>query len=187
MQHDPATRIRRLDAACIDILPFLPFYFVDGWVESLSNQHLLFVYYTLSWQLGWFYFAFCHQRFGQTLGKRHYRIKLVSFLDGEKITWRQALIRESPYIAVIAVCTLVWIAANVAEYAGAFTERWSQWTQRVFVWTEYAGITWALLELITMAFHPLRRSLRDLLADTIVVRLPPSGGQTAPAPATDQP
>ena len=184
-QHYPAARIRRIAAAFIDCIPFLPLYFADRWMETQTNQHLLFAYFTISWQLGWLYFAYLHYRFGQTLGKWRHRIRLVSFSDGQKVTWRQALIRESPYILMIAICTVVWIASNIAWYLDVFTERWDQWSQLVFSWSGYAGIIWGLIELLSMAFHPLRRSLPDLMAGTIVIRVQPPGEHISTSVATE--
>lgn len=180
-QHYPAARLRRIAASCIDCIPFVPLFFIGQWVETSSNPHLLLIYDIITLQLCWLYFAFLHYRFGQTLGKWRHGIKVVSFRDGQKISWRQALIRESPYVFVIGVCTVDWIAAHIAWYLDIYTEPWEHWNQKVFAWSAYASLAWGLIKLLSMTFHPLRRSLPDLMAGTIVVRLRPSSALSAPA------
>lgn len=128
------------------------------------------------------YNVYCHARWGQTLGKRVYGIKVVT-LAGDPIRWRHALLRHSVDLVVAALSCAAWMAAlfavsKVPFGSAGFQERmhlvkeaqpaWSNWPQTV----EYV---WVASEMLVLLCNEKKRAIHDYLAGTVVMVLPVRG------------
>jgi len=166
-----ASTFDRITASFIDSLVFLPIIFLDYSIEDLTqSQLLIFLYFVVSWQLGWLYTTLLHGYRGQTLGKIRRHIQVVQFADGSHISYRRAALRDLPYIVLILVSTSVWIYANIAWFGGWYSEEHNAIASKVYWAVLYSSLGWILVECVSMFFHPQRRAIHDLIAGTIVIR-----------------
>lgn len=112
--------------------------------------------------IGVAYSVYMHGRFGQTLGKFFVRVRVVG-LDGQRISYEQAVMREIVPLLVLPVS--IWLSIYVVlyrEYPVAATYLWAYWL----------CLIWSLLEMATMLFNEQRRAIHDFIAKTVVVRVP---------------
>ena len=168
---------QRFGAFWIDLFVLLPFAMVAAklmWKPPFFSLVLLPLAV-----LGTAYPIVCHGLWGRTIGKRAMGIR-VTALDGSRITWRQACLRNAPDI--------IWLIANTYAllliYAHVAPETYTGWppTERMQLlkalyppW--HTGLThgqnaWTYSEFIVMLLNKRRRALHDFVAGTIVQREP---------------
>jgi uncharacterized RDD family membrane protein YckC len=173
-------------ASLIDGLIFLPVVFLDQTIGQVTqSQVVIFLYFVVSWQLGWLYSTLLHGYRGQTLGKTHKKIQVVRATDGSAISYGRAALRDVPMIVLVIVGTGFWIYANVAWFGGWYSEQHDAMVQKVYSVIIFCNAGWVLLECISMLFHPQRRAIHDLIAGTIVVRRPADSGTQLQADSTN--
>jgi uncharacterized RDD family membrane protein YckC len=151
---------RRVLALVIDLVPLAVLaYFVGAWAALAAPV----------------YFIGCNRLFGRTLGKRLFRLRVTDH-DGKRLGWRAAMVR----FFVGSWGLLAWSGLGGVVYVLHRNERlvfqigrltWSQLALPVL----YAAL--AVLVLITYlggfllaVFHPQKRTLHDLVADSEVRR-----------------
>jgi uncharacterized RDD family membrane protein YckC len=162
----------RVRAGIVDGLLFLPVFFLDRYVDSLSlPQSLVFAYFLLTWQFGWLYTTALHGWRGQTVGKALVGIRVVRHADRGPLGWWRAVVRDSPYIILVLASSAVWTVWNLAYVAGQMTPGLDAWADTVFEALSYINLGWIMLEFMTMILHPERRSIHDLLAGSVVVEV----------------
>jgi uncharacterized RDD family membrane protein YckC len=166
-----ASRYERIMASLIDGCVFLPLFFLDRAMDGFAlPQWTIFLYFLVSWQLGWLYNALLHGYRGQTLGKMHKKIRVVRASDGGAINYARAALRESPYIVLVLIGTVIWIFVHVAWYGGWYSEEHDRLVSKAYLIISVSSIVWLLVEWLTMSLHPQRRAVHDLIAGTMVVR-----------------
>lgn len=164
-----ATRYRtfwhRFWASGVDALLFSPLYVAEYWQ---CRQELpvgaRVAWYTLLAIAGPAYVIYCHGRFGQTLGKRLLRIKVLD-VGGGPLRFGQAVRRELlnlPGQVWGFAVTLLAVLQGVSPYA---PEQLQHAPPIALEWS------WFALELVTMLTNAKRRSLHDFLAGSVVVRI----------------
>ena len=104
-----------------------------------------------------------HRMFGRTVGKWLTGVRLVA-LDLGPITWIQAVVREAPWIALVAFRSL-------APFVFARLFGGEEGVKAWWYWQLGAGPVWVLVDLIVMLSSSRRRALHDRLARTVVVRV----------------
>ena len=139
------------------------------------------------------YSIYLHGRYGQTLGKMVFKVKVVT-TSGNKITFLQAFKRDIVYL-ILAVITLATFFTHKEDYASynesmAFIESFdvtsenyddeefnkyldavgNVWGSPV-MWIDYVSMIYFLLEIITMLTNRKRRAIHDFIAGTEVRRL----------------
>jgi len=153
---------RRISAALIDTVFFAPALYVG----VTYYRHSFGTAIGYAWAIGMFIAAsgfsvYFHGRYGATPGKSLMRCRVVTSAEEEKISFRVAFIRESP-----------WIALGII---GAFEDNWAKVRMpQVAVAIGYATSVWFLSDMLVAVFHPKRRALHDLIAGTVVVRKEPN-------------
>jgi uncharacterized RDD family membrane protein YckC len=159
---------RRLGAAFLDIIIFVPLSLVDDWVLSLQPPvPIVTTYMAVSESTFLVYSILMHGLFGQTVGKMITRVKVVS-LDETPLTMRQAVLRDSPGLLFqvaylpLAVMHLDWL---IALRRGDETEI-PQW----FHVLGYGALLMLFIELATMLTNRKRRALHDFIAGSVVVK-----------------
>ena len=161
----------RLRASIVDGFVLFPLYVLDQFVGSAAeNQTFVFVYNLLLGQVGWLYMTLMHGWRGQTLGKMCIGIKVVKNGDAGAIGFKRAALRDSPYIAMVTVWSVIWIWANVRWFMGVYTDADREMVNWAFKWMWNVNYGWFVVEMLTMLMHPRRRAVHDLIAGTIVVR-----------------
>jgi uncharacterized RDD family membrane protein YckC len=153
---------RRIAAWLIDLLPLAPTLAVGLTFYRHSYGTPIGLTWTLALSLVvCAYSIYFHGRYGATPGKSLMKCRLVSAAKEEKIGFRTAALRESP-----------WIALGIL---GAFEDHWAKAQMPdVAANLGYISMAWYLADLATAAFHPKRRGLHDLIAGTVVVREEPN-------------
>jgi len=166
------TGLLRVLAAFIDGLVFLPVSLADlhfNEQEYLPEWAYL-VWFFFSAQAFWVYSVTCHAYWGQTIGKRCVGVKLVRNDDESPIGWKQAFLRDSPYIVLVALSMVVagyyWILFFTGRYTDAHWEEY-QMVDDALVKIIYF---WALIEFVTMLTNSKRRAVHDWIAGTVVIR-----------------
>jgi uncharacterized RDD family membrane protein YckC len=108
-----------------------------------------------------------HARFGQTIGKKAMRIRVMNINEDRIPTLGQAVLRDIGEIGPGILGSAYAIALILAD---KYTQEAmiSTWFGLVLV---YADLGWFALELSTMLTNKKRRALHDLIAGTVVVRL----------------
>jgi uncharacterized RDD family membrane protein YckC len=107
-----------------------------------------------------------HGVWGQTVGKRITRVKVVQ-TSRERLGLKRALLRDGPWWAIgvlglVADYPKVMAGINPAHVKDHGT------LGLIFMW---GGMVWFVLELATMFLNRKRRAVHDLIAGSVVVRL----------------
>lgn len=169
-----ATFWQRFAAMWIDVFVLLPLLVVQGFLESLSKgAALAFVIPMAAAYVA--YSIYCHGRFGQTLGKRVMRIRVIRATGG-RIGWREAWLRSSieVFFAALGIIGSFVALATItdADYYGV---GWMQRGENLaalepawLAWTGTATQIWMWSEVVVMLFNKRRRALHDFIAGTVV-------------------
>ena len=159
------TGLKRIWAAIVDAIVFMPFLLIDQWLfTSSQNSSLLFGWIIFTTFLPIFYSIFLHYKYGQTIGKWVAGVKVLDITEEKNINLRQSMIRDSVYliIQIIAFCYFLLRALKENNNAVFFTGFNDFSTTPLFIWS--------LLELMTMLTNSKRRAVHDFLARSVVAR-----------------
>ena len=160
------TGIRRLGAVIVDTLVFVPLEFADNFVQAnLGNKIGLVFWLTFMTALTIFYFVFMHYNYGQTFGKMVANVKVVNLDLTRNLTIRQALLRNSFYIAVETIGLLYFVVELIS---GDLSTR-----ELLDGFDEFGGtvvLIWVLLELLSMLINDKRRAIHDFIAGSVVIK-----------------
>ena len=173
--YAPAQRYRttlpRFFAGIVDQAVLFPIHFLLSLAAPWLSLYLLALLQII---IDTTYSILLHARYGQTVGKRVCRIRIVDHLTGTQISLNQALLRDSGL--------LIGLFYAVAVLKGEdFDPNHLTGTAALV-----AGI-WFMLEIITMLLNEKRRALHDLIASTVVIRTQIDAGQPAPPSAAVAP
>lgn len=169
-----ATIWQRILAFVIDLLVFLPSILIFPAITDLIGHIGSSIFGAL---ITYGYFISLHALYGQTLGKRLMRIRVIR-IDGERIGWREAALRSSVdlgfSLAMIgaAVVTVYHVPPSVfpfgkVERQGEVITFSSSWGQPFW----YASYAWSLIDDLTFFTNAQGRTLRDMIAGTVVVKV----------------
>lgn len=172
---------RRVGASFLDGLIMAPVAGVSALVYAPGRTGVLPVlWFMISSSAHAVYSVLMHARFGATLGKMAAKIKVIDASERRVISLRQAFLRDIVWIVFTVAAVVIDISA-VADGLDPTSRDGSDFSSLVFGFG--AGI-WLLAELVTMLTNARRRSLHDLIAGTVVVRVGPEGalrtGREAP-------
>lgn len=167
---------KRLGAAIVDMLVLLPVLFILQFIgsSSISAAIVILVFSSMSYVVYNIYF---HYKFGATLGKMALGIR-VTFPDGSRIGFKQALLRSSVDIAfvLVAVTAQVIAISNVDSdlyLAAGLIERSFLILPLVPTWyglLDTLSQCWYWSEIIVLLFNKRKRGLHDFIAGTVVIR-----------------
>lgn len=99
------------------------------------------------------YFIVLHALYGQTGGKRVCNIRVMDYNEQSICRWWQAGIRE-----LVPFLLLLGVALSTRRIEAVFV----------------AGVAWALLNLAVVLMNHKRRSLYDIIGNTVVVQYTPA-------------
>jgi uncharacterized RDD family membrane protein YckC len=153
------TILRRIAAWLIDFVPFLPAMIVGGIFYRYSHGTALGVAWTVAMSAtGIAYSIYFHGRYGATPGKSVMKLQVVSAEKEEKIGFRCAIIRETPWMimGVLAVIEDHWSAPSTASVISILTS------------------CWLFADALVAIIHSKRRALHDLVGGTVVVKEEPN-------------
>lgn len=176
---------RRLGAYLIDFLLLSPLFALQYWAggQSISIVVLVGVLGSVAFIV---YRVYCHAIYGQTVGKRVVKLRVVR-LSGEAIGWRESLLRSSVemlFTGLVISAQLIALAAiPAAEFTGLDTvQRNSNLQVYTPAWSSHvvtlSGI-WYIASLIALFVNDQRRTLHDFIAGTVV-----AGAEAVPSVPT---
>ena len=159
------TARKRIWAAIVDGIVFMPLLFVDRYfIRSEPNLLILVFWNIFRIFLPIFYSIVAHYKYGRTIGKWVARIKVLDVSEASNITLRQAILRDSVYLS-FEVAGLVYYGF------WAFTTREPGYLLNDFIdFSSTPFFIWTLLEIISMLTNEKRRAIHDFIARTVVVR-----------------
>ena len=175
---------RRLGAYLIDFLLLSPLFALQYWASGHISTAILSTVLVSVAFIG--YRVYCHAIWGQTVGKRVVKLRVVR-LSGEAIGWRESLLRSSVemlFTGLTLSAQLIALAAiPAAEFAvldmvqqnsnlQVYTPAWSSHVMTL------SGI-WYIASLITLFVNDQRRTLHDFIAGTVV-----TGAEAVPSVPT---
>lgn len=160
---------RRIGAGFVDGLVFLPISAFGSYLSSPARGSVVLISWAIvSYSAYWIYSVVLHARYGQTVGKRIMRIKVLDVSEERIPSLLQAFLRDLGWI-VVDVLSLAYFIYLVGAY---------KYVQRVELLDNlpgrilnYSSTGWFLIEIITMLTNSKRRALHDLIANTVVVRV----------------
>ena len=160
----------------LDGLVWMPVVFLVAYASSVSLRwgFLLFPFGLVSFAV--YQIAF-HARYGATVGKMAMRLRVVRAVDGSSIDANVA-IKRSFVDAVLRLSMATLAAQALHVYGGTLPNDDVLALLKILQAREsYERLSnlstlWAITEIFACLFHPLRRSLHDFIAGTIVIRLP---------------
>jgi len=125
-----------------------------------------------------------HAKWGQTIGKYVFGIKVVS-LSGTSIGWKESILRSS---ITLVLCTMNLVTSTIslvrmpeAEYGLAvnqglmeFTRVLTQYRPELFGKVEdVLSQAWGFVDVLCVLTNGKKRSLHDFIAGTMVIHLEP--------------
>lgn len=174
---------RRFLAFVIDGLLFIPIVLGFNKVMLTSPRLYAAIYIPFS-IIGTAYWVIGHAVWGKSVGKHCMGIR-VAKLDGSRITWGQALLRQSVWIALSMLACIaflpIYLKVPLEGYAEmAKLERyklirsmWPDWYPFIFKFQQ----TWMVCTSLAMLLNMKRRALHDFIAGTIVIQKKPTRRQ----------
>jgi uncharacterized RDD family membrane protein YckC len=161
---------RRFFAGLIDALVFSPLMWANASVWAVTpSAPTLAAWAVVHGLSGSAYMIVGHRLWGQTLGKAVFGIRVVD-VSGRPLSWRQASLRESIWVA-FAVGSVVLDIKSAMAGINAYSPENLAIMSPAETLLMNASMLWLGLELITMLLNDKRRAIHDLIAGTAVVRI----------------
>ena len=156
---------KRIWAAIVDGIVFMPFLLVDSFLISpATNEYLIICWQTFTVFIPILYSIIAHYKYGQTIGKWVAGVKVLDISETKRINLRQSILRDSFYLTVELIgffyYLLMVVRSGDTQY---FFDGFSEFSGTPF-------LIWTLLELVTMFTNNKRRAIHDFLAKSVVVR-----------------
>jgi uncharacterized RDD family membrane protein YckC len=184
---------QRIFAAFVDGLALMIIGIIFSMIVPQSNEGITALSTIIDNSVWLIYSIYLHGRYGQTLGKKIFKITVVN-TNGEKISFFQAFKRDVVYV-VFAIASLLTFYTHKEEHAKyneslefiqsyeVTTENYNNeefkrhlevtsnvWSTPV-MWIGFASMLYFFLEVITMLTNKKRRAIHDFIAGTEVRRL----------------
>jgi uncharacterized RDD family membrane protein YckC len=157
----------RFWAGAVDTVVFVPLSFIDDALLSPERSPwILIAWATVSYSSYWLYSVLLHARYGQTVGKRLLRVKVLDLEELHPPSLRQAFLRDIG-IVVLNTMSLFYLAYLVLTASYEAGAEFSSVPGEILTW---AAVAWFVLELVTMLSNEKRRAFHDFIARTVVVR-----------------
>jgi uncharacterized RDD family membrane protein YckC len=157
----------RFFAGLIDGLVFIPLNIIDPYLsDPARGPSILIIWALISYTSYWLYSVLLHARYGQTLGKKVLKIRVLDLSEERIPTLQQAFLRDIGYI-VLNCSSLVYFIYLVV--AGRY-HTGSELSTLPGIIMGAAGLVWFLLEITSMFTNEKRRALHDYIAKTVVVQ-----------------
>jgi uncharacterized RDD family membrane protein YckC len=171
------TMLRRVCVGFADGVVFLPLTILRHVVEKSESRTVVtagaFLYYLCVWA----YEVWMHGRYGATLGKKFFYLR-VTDVSGKPLTMKQALLRNSIHIGatvlVLGLYTAGILLGLPPEDIRDFPPRGP--APPAYVWVKWiigsVVLAWFVADTAAAVINKRRRAIHDLLAGTVVIRYP---------------
>ena len=160
------TGLKRVWAAIIDGIIFLPIVLLGNWVFKIQRHiYIEFIWTAFLIFASALYVTILHYKYGQTFGKWVVGLKVLDVSETRNLTLQQAILRD----------IFDWILAIIATiYYGYLVLRNNTEHSLIQDYAEFSDNpfwNWTLLELVSMMTNRKRRALHDFIASSVVVRV----------------
>jgi uncharacterized RDD family membrane protein YckC len=160
------TGLKRIWAAIVDGIVFMPFMFINLWLMKKTEDTPILISWTiLTAFLPLLYSVLLHFKYGQTIGKWVAGVKVVDVSEIRTLTFKQSVLRDVFYLGIEVVgllyFTILVFQTDKAEY---LYNDYRNFADQPILW-------WTFIELVTMLTNSKRRALHDLIAKSVVVRV----------------
>jgi len=159
------TGLKRLGAALVDGIVFMPLLIVDQWLAGRSDSNTLIISWTIfTTFLTLFYSIFTHYKYGQTIGKWVVGVKVIDMSETKTLTLRQSFLRDSFYLAIeiIGLIYFMFLVLQIGKTEYILND-YRSFADQPILW-------WTLIELVSMMTNLKRRAVHDFIAGSVVVR-----------------
>jgi uncharacterized RDD family membrane protein YckC len=164
-QEKYKTGLRRLGAMMADAVLFLPLMYVDALVSTEKNPVYYIPWIILFTLINLAYSILMHGAYGQTLGKKLLRLKVMDLSEERTINYRQAFHRESIFI-IIEIITFGFLLSYLLQNPDDPITIITTYEDFVAVTT----FSWIFLDFVSMLLHPQSRAIHDQMANSVVVK-----------------
>jgi len=153
----------RFFAAWLDGFVMWPFNSINAWIVGAGVSRVPLA--------GWFIFhsfvclgyqMFCHARWGQTLGKWAFGVRVLDVSESP-LRPVQAVKRDAIAVMLTAAIVIQQLARG----------RYSWEVPETYDLLSILSVTWSALEIVTMMMNRKRRALHDIIAGSVVIRVAP--------------
>jgi uncharacterized RDD family membrane protein YckC len=159
------TFIDRFWASGYDGLFFYILYFFNRYLIPYESKYVLALWIIFLFSFGFLYSVTLHGLYGQTFGKYLRGIIILDKSESKKISFKQAILRDSFYIIVSLWSTVLAIMSIFEIHGFSIID--------LYTFTKYdllLMISWFVIELLTMLFTKKRRAFHDIIAGTVVIK-----------------
>lgn len=157
-------------------------HFIDGFVVGVPLGLILFVLHgaevfrpgarayvdQITQLIGLIYYIAMHAIYGQTVGKMATHVKVWDKSESREITLKQSILRDIVPVFVALISLFYFFGFGLTDDSGELTAT----AETILMGTGIVVMTWWLVEIVTMLFSKKRRALHDLIAGTVVTRVP---------------
>lgn len=157
------TILKRILAVIIDVVILFP---IDH-LESLymNKSVLLFAVGKLATTAIYiFYFTLLHAKYGQTVGKIVAELKVMDISESRLINYKKSILRILPFI-IINLAVLLYVIIRFGADVSKAEEEFYELSSTI-------SLIWISIELIYILSNKKRRAIHDIVADSVVIKVP---------------
>jgi len=156
---------KRFFAMIIDCLIFIPFFIIADYLIYEKKTSVLWV--DLCQAILWTaYYIVGHGKYGQTIGKRVMKVKVLNLTETKVIGYKKAFYRES--VGFFAyLLAIIYLLFSYGEINVADTHKLELYENLTLIFS----IGWCVIELGTMLTNKKRRAIHDYIGSSVVVNL----------------
>lgn len=159
------TGLKRIGAAIVDGIVFMPLSLVAQWLLNNSNNAIIISWSVFTTFLILFYSIFAHYKYGQTIGKWVAGVKVIDISETKPLTLRQSIMRDSFYLTVeiVGLLYFLFLRLQIGSTEHILND-YIRFSGRPVFW-------WTIIELISMLTNSKNRAVHDFLAKSVVIRV----------------
>ncbi|MBL0202387.1 MAG: RDD family protein [Chitinophagaceae bacterium] len=158
------TTLKRIGAAIVDAIVFLPLLFIQQYYfEPDKNPILYLSWLTFTFLVQIIYSILLHKKYGQTIGKWVTGVKVVDISEDKNISLIQSIRRT--------------LCFSIVELAGLLYLFYKTVGQQIYSQDDYENVlsisvlVWVAVEFVVMLSNKKRRTVHDIYAKSVVVKL----------------
>ncbi len=156
----------RFVATIIDLLLVIPIGLIDEWIKPLNiPQPILYIWVVISSFAFAVYFIITQGLYGQTLGKKLMKVKVVDISENP-INFRHSILRELPNLIFNLFSIFILTSPFFLNSVGAVDFSLNPIGNTIYL----LMIAWGLADVITALCNKKSRAIHDYIAGTVVVR-----------------
>jgi uncharacterized RDD family membrane protein YckC len=166
----------RFWAGIIDALVFLPLSITETILRNRLDMKDFVIFELAFAVLYILYVVIGHGKYGQTLGKKVMKVKVLDINEEGVIGYGRAFLRDSVYF-IFSLAGFIYYISKFDEIGAINANEYFESGEANFP-ILYIQSGWFLLEIITALINPKRRAIHDLIARSVVIQLEKTPAKT---------